>query len=111
MEDQNMKRHGTVIVACVAGLWLSGCAENRPMNAPESATAPVQSYESDAMQAWDDRPPAPGVGKEHAPMAPLSTDQAIAAFKKRIAKNPNDAFALTVLGRLHLRRAKTTGNI
>jgi len=62
------------------------------------------------MAQWDDSPPPAGAGEDEAPLPQISTDESIAVFEKRVQDHPRDAFALTVLGRLHLRRAKGTGN-
>ena len=98
-----MKTTMWIGMLCAAAICLWGFAATGTMGGVSS--------QPDAPAAWDDSPPAPGEGKDHAPMAPLPTDKAIAIFGKRVEKNPEDAFALTVLGRLHLRRAKATGNI
>src|SRR5262245_48086773 len=81
------RKVGIVLVS--AGL-LCGCAASVP-DPPRAQ--------------WDETPPPPDVGKEHAPLPALTDDQAIAAFERRAKQNPNEAENYLILGRLHLRRA------
>src|SRR5436190_18370 len=96
-------------VALVAIFGFVGCTAHPPAQTsqPKSAT---ELAAADPMAQWDDSRPPAGVGEDEAPLPQISTDESIAVFEKRVQDHPHDAFALTVLGRLHLRRAKATGN-
>src|SRR5256885_4079775 len=96
-------------VAFVVTLGFVGCAA-LPTAQTGAAKSVAEPGTADPMAQWDDSPPPAGAGEEEAPLPQVSTDESIAVFEKRIQDHPRDAFALTVLGRLHLRRAKATGN-
>src|SRR3954452_25284320 len=104
-----MKLGPCVGIALVAAM--GGCATRPRASDPPPVVSPVASAgATDALATWDDSPPPPDAGSEFAPPGQLTTDEAIAAFEQRVQRNPRDSFALTTLGRLHLRRAKATGN-
>src|SRR5205814_2358072 len=96
-------------VAFVIALGLVGCAARPPAQTGEPKPVPEPAA-ADPMAQWDDSPPPAGAGEEQESVPALTTDESIAVFEKRVQDHPRDAFALTVLGRLHLRRAKATGN-
>jgi tetratricopeptide (TPR) repeat protein len=54
---------------------------------------------------------APAAENNAAAAAVVATEKAIAQFERRVAENPQDYLSFTVLGQLHARRARETGDL